>query len=72
MYKEVLRSIEHVGLYPSITLVVFVLFFTTVFLWVLRIRREDAEHMAGLPLHDGARDTQPLSTSAEAGELTHG
>jgi cbb3-type cytochrome oxidase subunit 3 len=52
MYKEVLRSIEGIGLYPVVSLVVFFLFFTTVFLWVSRIRREEAEHMAAMPLDD--------------------
>lgn len=62
MYKDVLRSIEGIGLYPLITLVVFFLFFTTVFLWVLRIRKDEAEYLASLPLDDP--DTHP-TTSGE-------
>lgn len=66
MYKDVLRSIEGIGLYPGITLVVFFLFFTTVFLWVLRMRRDEAEYLASLPLDD--EDLHP----AESGESRHG
>jgi len=63
MYKDVLRSIEGIGLYPAISVVVFFLFFTTVFLWVSRIRRQEAETMASLPLDDGEiRNPQPGAT----------
>jgi hypothetical protein len=66
MYKDVLRSIDGIGLYPAISVVIFFLFFTTVFLWVSRIRRQEAEDMAALPLEDGEiRNPQP-------GEPRHG
>jgi len=54
MHKEVLRAIEGIGLYPSISLVVFVLFFITVFLWAALMRGDEARHHAAMPLHDGA------------------
>ncbi|MCC5844687.1 MAG: cbb3-type cytochrome c oxidase subunit 3 [Verrucomicrobia bacterium] len=61
MHKEVLRAIEGIGLYPVISLIVFFLFFTSVFLWVVRIRKSHAKSMAAMPLDDG--DTpEPLST----------
>ncbi|MGA0332360.1 MAG: cbb3-type cytochrome c oxidase subunit 3 [Kiritimatiellia bacterium] len=66
MYKDVLRSIEGIGLYPVISLVVFVLFFTTVFLWVLRIRKGHAAHMAAMPLEDGT------PCAPQSGDLRHG
>lgn len=66
MYKEVLRSIEGIGLYPIISLVVFFLFFTTVFLWVARIGRKDAQDMAAMPLDDDETD------HPENGETSHG
>lgn len=66
MYKDVLRSIEGIGLYPVISLVVFVLFFTTVFLWVLRIRKGHAAHMAAMPLEDGT------ACAPQSGDLRHG
>lgn len=66
MYKDVLQSIEGIGLYAVISLTIFVLFFTTVFLWVFRIRKPHAEHMGSMPLRDG---TEPLTHS---GDSRHG
>jgi len=67
MYKDVLRSIEGIDLYPVISLVIFVLFFASVFLWVFRMRKADARALAALPLHDGT-----TSTSTSTGEHAHG
>lgn len=63
MHKEVLRAIEGIGLYPVISLIVFFLFFTSVFLWVVRIRKAHARAMAAMPLDDGDRPP-PLPPSA--------
>ena len=67
MYKDVLRSIEGIDLYPVISLVIFVLFFTSVFLWVLRMRKAEARALAELPLNDGT-----LSSSPSTGDHAHG
>ena len=66
MHKEVLRAIEGIGLYPVISLIVFFLFFTSVFLWVLRIRKADAKKMAAMPLDDGDTPT-PLQGAERHG-----
>lgn len=66
MYKDVLRSIDGIGFYPVISLLVFVLFFTTVFLWMFKIRKGHAAHMAALPLEDGTLHT------SKSGEARHG
>lgn len=66
MHKEVLRAIEGIGLYPVISLIVFFLFFTSVFLWVLRIRKVDAKKMAAMPLDDGDTPT-PLQGAERHG-----
>lgn len=67
MYKDVLRSIEGIELYPVFSLVVFVLFFTSVFIWVYRMRRSDLDELAAMPLDDGN-----LSSSASTGDASHG
>lgn len=67
MYKDVLRSIDGIGIYPVISLVIFVLFFTTVFLWVFRMRKSEAIELAALPLDDGT-----TSSSPSHGEHAHG
>ena len=71
MHKEVLRAIEGIGLYPIISLIIFFLFFTSVFLWVVRIRKADAQKMAAMPLDDGDKPT-PLQSSPLKGAERHG
>ncbi|HNT82526.1 MAG: Cbb3-type cytochrome oxidase component FixQ [Bacteroidetes bacterium ADurb.Bin141] len=52
MYKEVLRTIKDIDIYPVITVVVFFAFFTAMSLWVLRSKKEDFEIQSKLPLDD--------------------
>lgn len=66
MHKEVLRGIEGIGLYPVISLLIFVMFFVTMFLWVLRMRNLDTQTYAKMPLDDGDAPT-PLQ-----GDKHHG
>jgi cytochrome c oxidase cbb3-type subunit IV len=66
MHKEVLRAISGIGMYPTISLVVFVLFFITVFFWAVSMRSSEARRMAALPLHDGT-DNQDIK-----GDSRHG
>jgi hypothetical protein len=63
MHKEVLRAIEGIGLYPAISLVVFVLFFVTVFLWAASLRGAEARRFAAMPLDDGTVPTAPKGDS---------
>ncbi len=57
MYKEILRSIENIEIYPIISLIIFLLFFLGVFIWVLRTPKEHIKHMENLPLDEN--DTNP-------------
>ena len=52
MYKEVLRSIENVEVFPIISLLIFVLFFIGVTVWALRVPKEFIDHMSSLPMDD--------------------
>jgi hypothetical protein len=52
MYQEVLRSVEGIGIFPAISLVVFVVVFTMVVVHALRMDGTGVRHMAGLPLED--------------------
>ena len=52
MYKEVLRTIKDIDIYPVITVVVFFAFSTAMSLWVLRSKKEDFEIQSKLPLDD--------------------
>jgi hypothetical protein len=50
MYKETLRAIAGIGLFPAVSLVLFVIVFTVVLIRVIRMDRAETEHLAGLPL----------------------
>ena len=61
MYKEILRSIENVEIYPIISLVIFVAFFLGMFIWVVRVPKSYVDHMKSLPMdeNDITPTTQP-------------
>ncbi|WP_138431005.1 cbb3-type cytochrome oxidase subunit 3 [Fodinibius saliphilus] len=50
MYKEVLRSIEGVGIFPSISLILFLGFFVLLIIHLIRKGRSHYEDVAQLPL----------------------
>ena len=61
MYKEVLRSIENVEVFPVISLVIFVLFFVGITIWTMRVPKDIIDHMSSLPMDDDNEltDKQP-------------
>lgn len=60
MYKEVLRSIENVEVFPVVSLVIFVLFFIGITIWTIRVPKEVIDHMRSLPIDDNElNDKQP-------------
>lgn len=52
MYKDVLRSLEDVSLFPVIAIIIFFVFFVAVFFWVLRMDKKHVHQMADLPLNE--------------------
>jgi hypothetical protein len=52
MYKEVLRSIENIEIYPVISLLIFVVFFVGMFIWVIRVPKTYIDHMKSLPMDE--------------------
>ncbi len=50
MYKEVLRSIEGVGIYPVISLVIFGSFFVGMLTYVVSMRKAHVNKMKNIPL----------------------
>ena len=53
MYKEILRSIGGIDVYPVVSLVIFVTFFAIVIARALRMDARRVGHLANLPL-DGS------------------
>lgn len=62
MYKEVLRTIAGIEVFPVLSLLIFVTVFVVMLAWVLRLDRSRLSQYASLPLDDEhvapARDAQ--------------
>lgn len=58
MYKEILRSIENIEIYPIISLLIFVTFFVGMFIWVVRVPKSYVDHMESLPMDE--KEITPL------------
>jgi hypothetical protein len=50
MYMEVLRSIEGVSVFPIVSLLVFVTFFTVMLVWASRLEPAALRKYSGMPL----------------------
>ena len=50
MYADILRSISGIEVFPVLSLVIFVTFFTGVLVRVARMTRPQVEHLSRLPL----------------------
>ena len=56
MYKEILRGIGGIDVYPVVSLIIFVTFFTIVIVRALRMDARRVGRLAALPLDVDARD----------------
>ncbi|MBK6678591.1 MAG: CcoQ/FixQ family Cbb3-type cytochrome c oxidase assembly chaperone [Ignavibacteriales bacterium] len=52
MYQNILTSIEGITVFPIISLVIFVLFFSVVIYRVVRIPNEEIKEIEKIPLDD--------------------
>jgi len=52
MYQEVLRGVEGIGIFPVVSLVLFVLVFTLAVGHALRMDRDGVRRLSALPLED--------------------
>lgn len=57
MYKEILRSIDNVEIYPILSLIIFLLFFVGMFVWVVKTPKAHIKHMESLPFDEN--DSNP-------------
>ncbi len=51
-FSYYLEQITGVSIYPIISLLLFVAFFTAVTIWAFRMNRKEVEHCEQLPLDD--------------------
>ena len=52
MFRQYLEGITGIGIYPLISLVVFFLFFTGMFIWAVKTDKEHLKKMSYAPLKD--------------------
>lgn len=62
MYKDVLRSIDDVSLFPVIAILIFFVFFAILLVYVYRLDRQAVSSMASLPLSDSDKSTNSFSS----------
>ncbi len=65
MYKDILRSIDHIEIWPIISFVIFFLFFLMLLWWVFTVDKKFINTMSQKPLHDGVDDesiVEPLNS----------
>jgi len=69
MEAEVLQSIQGIGVFPAVSLILFVVVFTVMLVWTARLDRARLEELSGLPLDaPAARGARPrLGAGADGG-----
>jgi hypothetical protein len=66
MYTEILRSIAGIHIFPVISLVLFIAFFTGMLVRVMRLERSQVDRYARLPLEDMGRAQRRSDDAAHA------
>jgi cbb3-type cytochrome oxidase subunit 3 len=56
MIRNVLESIEGIGIFPTISLIIFMLAFVVMIVWVLRMDRDEVDKISRIPLDDDNND----------------
>ena len=71
MYKEVLRTIAGIEIFPVLSLVIFLTVFVVMLVWVLRLDRDRLAAYASLPLDDagGGRASRPHANPSRGARL---
>jgi len=64
MEQKVICGIEGVGIYGIISILIFFVFFTGAFLWVISLKKNYLEHMEDLPLDDSEKPAADKNQSA--------
>ncbi len=59
MYKEVLRSIAHIEIFPLVGLGIFMIFFMAWVMYVMLLKKDKVREYESIPLHDGADAVAP-------------
>lgn len=66
MYKDILRSIDNIAIWPTISFVIFFLFFLILIWWVMSSDNTFIVKMSNKPFEDGI---EPNTDQAKKSEL---
>ena len=58
MFKHYFEQIQHIEIWPIISLIIFFVFFTATIFWVLFLDKKYIEKMKSLPFDDDADETK--------------
>ncbi|MFM8912974.1 MAG: cbb3-type cytochrome c oxidase subunit 3 [Flammeovirgaceae bacterium] len=64
MYKEVLRSIDNIEIWPVISFVIFFSFFIGLIWWTYSAPKKFIDEMKGKPLQDGSISSNSLNSKS--------
>jgi hypothetical protein len=68
MYKDVLRSMEGVELFPVIAILIFIAFFIVLLVYVIRLDKREVRQMAAIPLEDSPAPSSLLKSVSSNGK----
>jgi cytochrome c oxidase cbb3-type subunit IV len=57
MFKNYLKDIEGIANYPTLSLVVFFLFFVAILVWMVKADKSHLRHMSELPLSNDSESS---------------
>lgn len=63
MYKEILRSIDNIEIWPTVSFVIFFLFFLVLLIWVFTADKKFIRYMKELPLDKNRKSEEEISTT---------
>lgn len=61
MEQKVISSLDGVGIYGIISILIFIAFFTITLFWAFGLKKNYLEHMGDLPLDGGEKNTTEKS-----------
>jgi cytochrome c oxidase cbb3-type subunit 4 len=65
MYKEVLRSIDNIAIWPVISFVIFFLFFLGLLWWTFSVDKNFIARMSNMPMDDDQQDVKSPESQTE-------
>jgi cytochrome c oxidase cbb3-type subunit 4 len=65
MYKDVLRSIDNIAIWPVISFVIFFLFFLGLLWWTFSVDKKFISRMSNMPMDDDQQDVKSPESQTE-------